>query len=137
MENETSENGFVHKDITGKILKSAFEVHNILGCGFKEIIYQRALAQEFFESGIQYEQENEIAICYKNKSAPIGYLKADFIIEGLVLIEIKAKSELEPVDFVQTLNYIRVYNLKVGLLINFGETSLKYKRLANNRKKRA
>jgi hypothetical protein len=102
-----------YKDITEKILGASFEVHKFLGIGFQEFIYQRALSWELKEKGLE----------------PIGRRRADFIVEGKVLVELKAMIQLEDVHLAQVLNYLKAYKLEVGLLINFGSKSLTYKRL--------
>ena len=118
-----------HKDITQKIIGAAFEVHTFLGNGFQEVVYQRALSVEMRKAGLAFEREIEQNIYYKDFPKPIGTRRADFVVARKVLVELKAISVLENVHEVQTLNYLRAYRLEVALLINFGEKSLKYKRL--------
>ena len=118
-----------YKDITEKIIGSSFEVHKFLGNGFQEVIYQRALAYEFSQAGLSFAREIEQDIYYKELSEPIGTRRSDFIVEEKVLVELKALKELEDVHLVQVLNYLKVYKLEVGLLINFGGKSLTFKRL--------
>ena len=118
-----------HRDITEKIIGASFEVHKFLGNGFQEVIYQRALAYEMQRAGLQFSREIEQDIQYKDLPKPIGTRRADFVVEGKVLVELKAKILLEDAHLAQTLNYLKVYNLKVGLLINFGSKSLTFKRL--------
>ena len=118
-----------YKDITEKIIGAAFEVHKFLGNGFQEVIYQRALAWELSEAGLSFEREINKKIFYKKLEEPIGTRRADFIVEGKVLVELKAVIELEDVHLAQILNYLKAYKLEVGLLINFGSKSLVFKRL--------
>lgn len=118
-----------HKDITEKIIGASFEVHKFLGNGFQEVIYQRALAWELSNAGLSYSKEIEQDIFYKELIEPIGTRRADFVVEGKVLVELKAIIELEDVHFAQVLNYLKAYKLEVGLLINFGSNSLTFKRL--------
>jgi len=118
-----------YKEITEKIIGAAFEVHSFLGNGFQEVIYQRALAYEFHQKGLSFAREIEQDIFYKNLPEPIGTRRADFLVEGLVLVEIKAIIELNDIHLAQALNYLKVYKLYVGLLINFGSKSLTFKRL--------
>ncbi len=118
-----------YKDVTQKIIGAAFEVHKFLGNGFQEVIYQRALAIEMRKAGLEFVREIEQNIYYKDFPKPIGTRRADFVVARKVLVELKAINELEDVHIVQTLNYLRAYRLEVALLINFGEKSLKYKRL--------
>ncbi|HYC85011.1 MAG TPA: GxxExxY protein, partial [Chryseosolibacter sp.] len=117
-----------HKEITEKIIGCAFEVHKYLGNGFQEVIYQRALAYEFVRAGIGFEREIECDIFYKDRITAIGRRRADFVVEGTVLVELKAVVALEPVHHAQILNYLKAYNLQVGLLLNFGTKSLQLRR---------
>ena len=118
-----------HKDITEKIIGASFEVHKFLGNGFQEVIYQRALAWEMRQLNLEFAREIEQDIFYKDLPRPIGTRRADFVVEGKVLVELKAKIHLEDVHLAQVLNYLKAYKLKVGLLINFGSKSLTFKRL--------
>ena len=118
-----------YKDITEKIIGASFEVHKFLGNGFQEVIYQRALAWELSQAGLAYAREIEQEIFYKGLSEPIGTRRADFVVEGKVLVELKAIIQLEDVHIAQVLNYLKAYRLEVGLLINFGSKSLTFKRL--------
>ena len=118
-----------YKDITEKIIGASFEVHKFLGNGFQEVIYQRALAWEFSQAGLSFEREIEQEIFYKELPKPIGKRRADFVVEGKVLVELKAVIELEDVHLAQILNYLKAYRLEVGLLINFGSKSMTFKRL--------
>ena len=120
---------YKHTDITQKIIGASFEVHNFLGNGFQEVVYQRALAYELSLLGLNFAREIEQDIFYKDKVKPIGTRRLDFLVEGKVLIELKAIGELEDVHIVQTLNYLKVYKIEVALLINFGSKSLTFKRL--------
>ena len=112
----------IHGEITEKIIGAALEVHQFLGNGFQEVIYQRALALEL-------AREIEQVIFYKECPEPIGTRRADFVVEGKVLVELKAIAVLEDVHIAQILNYLKTYWLEVGLLVNFGGKSLKFKRL--------
>ena len=118
-----------YRDITEKIIGAAFEVHTFLGNGFQEVIYQRALALELARAGLTFAREVEQDIFYKEVPEPIGTRRSDFMVEGKVLVELKAISKLEDVHIAQLLNYVRAYRLEVGLLINFGSKSLIFKRL--------
>ena len=118
-----------HKQITEKIIGASFEVHKFLGNGFQEVIYQRALAWELKQSGLDFAREIEQDIYYKDLPEPIGTRRADFVVEGKILVELKAVIQLEDVHLAQALNYLKAYKLEVGLLINFGSKSLTFKRL--------
>ncbi len=118
-----------YKDITEKIIGASFEVHKFLGNGFQEVIYQRALAYEMRVAGLAFAREIEQDIFYKELDEPIGTRRADFVVEGKVLVELKAIIQLDDVHLAQALNYLKAYKLEVGLLINFGSKSLTFKRL--------
>ena len=118
-----------YKDITEKILGASFEVHKFLGNGFQEVIYQRALAWEIKQKGLEFCREIEQDIFYKDLPEPIGTRRADFVVEGKVLVELKAIIQLDDVHLAQALNYLKAYKLEVGLLINFGSKSLTFKRI--------
>lgn len=117
----------INDELTHTIIGCAMKVHNTLGNGFQEVIYQRALAIELKNNGITFLREQEIPIFYEGHE--IGSRRADFLIENKVLIELKALIKLEDVHLAQALNYLTAYNLKIGLLINFGATKLEFKRL--------
>ena len=123
------EGSLKYKDITEKIIGASFEVHKFLGNGFQEVIYQRALAYEMSRAGLEFSREIEQDIFYKDLKEPIGTRRADFVVEGKVLVEIKAIIQLEDVHWAQALNYLKAYKLEVALLINFGSKSLTFKRL--------
>ncbi len=118
-----------YKDITEKIIGASFQVHSFLGNGFQEVIYQRALAWEMRQAGLEFAREIEQDIYYKELPEPIGTRRADFVVENKVLVELKAVIQLEDVHLAQALNYLKAYKLEVGLLINFGSKSLTLKRL--------
>ncbi len=118
-----------YSDITEKIIGASFEVHKFLGNGFQEVIYQRALAYEMYKAGLTFAREIEQEIFYKELPEPIGTRRADFVVEGKILVELKAVIQLDDVHLAQVLNYLKAYKLEVGLLINFGSKSLTFKRL--------
>ena len=114
---------------TAAILGAAFEVHNVLGPGFEETIYQRALEREFEARGLDAAREVWIDIHYKD--VVVGKKRVDFLVEG-VLLEIKAKSEFERQDFVQAVSYLKASHYPVGMLLNFGAAKVGYKRLVQS-----
>lgn len=122
------EQNLKYKDITEKIIGAAFEVHKFLGNGFQEVIYQRALAYEMKSAGLSFSREIEQDIFYKDLDKPIGTRRADFVVETKILVELKAVVLLEEVHWAQILNYLKAYQLEVGLLINFGGKSMVFKR---------
>lgn len=117
----------IDDELTYKIIGCAMKVHNTLGNGFQEVIYQRCLAIELDKNEINYEREKEMPIYYEGFD--VGTRRADFIVEEKVMIELKAIIQLEDVHLAQGLNYLTAYNLEKGLLINFGSASLQIKRL--------
>lgn len=118
---------YKYSDLTAKIIGAAMEVHKILGNGFQEVIYQRALAIELVNQGLFFVREQEMQIEYKGED--IGTRRVDFFIEDKVMVEIKAIIFLEDVHLAQAINYLEAYDLEIGLLINFGSKSLEFKRL--------
>ena len=118
-----------YADITQKIIGASFEVHKFLGNGFQEVIYQRALAYELHQAKLKFDREIEQKIFYKNLPEPIGTRRADFVVENKILVELKAVIQLDDAHLAEALNYLKVYRLEVGLLINFGSKSLTFKRL--------
>ena len=119
--------------ITHEIIGCAMEVHNILGNGFQEVVYQRALSIEMKLRHIEHQREFEIPLFYKGVS--IGKRRVDFLVAKELSVEIKAVINLEDVHLAQAMNYLEAYNLYTGLLINFGSNSLQFKRLFNKKYK--
>lgn len=117
----------IDDDLTYKIIGAAMKVHNTLGNGFQEVIYQRCLAIELDKLGIEFVREHEMPIYYEN--IHVGTRRADFIVAGEVMVELKAMVKLEDVHLAQALNYLTAYQIDRGLLVNFGSTSLELKRL--------
>ena len=115
--------------ITHSIIGCAMEVHNILGNGFQEVVYQRALSIEMNLRNIEHQREFEMPLSYKGFD--IGSRRVDFLVMNEISIEIKAIINLEDVHLAQAMNYLEAYNLQTGLLINFGAKSLQFKRLFN------
>lgn len=107
------------------------EVHSNLGNGFQEVIYQRALLLEMLEKGLGVQRELSIKIHYKNRL--IGTRRVDFLVNECIIVELKACINLDAVHLAQTINYLEAFNLKVALLINFGNTRLEFRRLENRK----
>ncbi|GAB3415992.1 GxxExxY protein [Niabella aquatica] len=126
---------YKYSELTSRIIGCAMTVHKTLGNGFQEVIYQRALAIEMRLAGIAFQREYEMPIYYREEQ--IGTRRVDFLVEALVSVELKAITKLEDVHFAQAINYLEAYNLEIGLLINFGEMSLNFKRLTNKKFKSA
>jgi GxxExxY protein len=117
------------EDITYKIIGCAMKVHNTLGNGFQEVIYQRCLAIELEKAGLSFGREIEQTIFYEG--IDVGTRRADFVVEEKVIVELKAIINLEDVHLAQAKNYVVAYDFPTGLLINFGATSLQYKKVFN------
>ena len=117
--------------ITYKINGCAMKVHNTLGNGFQEVIYQRYLAIELERAGLTFDREKEHTIYYED--IEVGKRRADFIVENQVVVELKAVINLEDVHLAQAKNYVVAYNFPIGLLINFGSTSLQFKKVFNKK----
>ena len=122
---------YKYSKLTEAIIGCAMEVHKILGNGFQEVIYQRALEMEMTLRGVNFSREHEMPIYYKDKH--IGTRRVDFLVENVVSVELKAVINLEDVHLAQAINYLEAYNLEIGLLINFGARSLMFKRLTNSK----
>ena len=120
---------YKYSDLTAKIIGCAMTVHTELGNGFQEVIYQRALEIEMADQGIAFSREYEMPVYYKQQQ--IGKRRVDFLVEGIVAVELKAVIQLEDVHLAQAINYLEAYDLEIGLLINFGAKSLQFKRLSN------
>lgn len=120
---------FYLKEETYQIIGLCMEVHRILGKGFNEIVYKEALQYEFVKKEIPFEREKEYNIEYKDIILSKRYF-ADFVVFDEIILEIKAISQLTSSDIGQTLNYLACSKNNIGLVINFGEDSLKYKRVA-------
>jgi GxxExxY protein len=116
---------------TAEVIGSGMEVHNILGNGFQEVVYQRALSIEMKLRNIEHQREFEMPLFYKGFD--IGERRVDFLVENEISVEIKAIINLEDVHLAQAINYLEAYNLQTGLLINFGAKSLQFKRLFNKK----
>ena len=124
---------YKYSELTSKIIGCAMTVHKMLGNGFQEVIYQRALAIEMNLAEIKFSREFEMPIFYRDEH--IGTRRVDFLVEGIISVELKAKTKVEDVHLAQAINYLEAYNLEIGLLINFGENSLNFKRLTNKKYK--
>jgi GxxExxY protein len=118
----------LYEEITEKIIGAAMEVHNVLGSGFLEGVYEEALCIELARRGLEYKSQEELSIAYKDLILRHKYI-ADMIIEDKIIIEAKATSGFTEVDEAQLFNYLKATGKKVGLLINFGKPRLEWKRL--------
>ena len=109
-----------HSDITEKIIKAAYAVHNTLGFGFLEKVYQNALAIEIRKAGMNVQQEHPIVVYYEN--IIVGEYFADLVVDEKIILELKAVKELSPAHETQLVNYLKATGMEVGLLINFGHS---------------
>lgn len=116
---------------TYSIIGAAMQVHRHLGNGFLEAVYHEALMREFNLESIPYEREKELPVFYRGERLPIGY-RADFVCFGQVIVELKALSVISGTEEAQVINYLKASGFQRGLLLNFGTTSLQYKRLVFN-----
>lgn len=122
---------YKYASITEKIIGAAMAVHRNLGGGnFTENIFHRALLLELTDMGMLFESEKELPVHYKGKL--IGKKRIDVLVDEKVLVELKAVNQLEKIHFNQVINYLKLFNLEVGLLVNFGTESLQIKRFVNN-----
>ena len=117
----------LYQELTDKILKACNRVHNELGCGFLEKVYQEALAIQMMEMGIAFEREKHLPITYHGKILKCDFY-ADFVVENKVIVELKAVTEISPIFEAQIINYLKASGIKVVLLINFGVSHLQIKR---------
>lgn len=121
-----TEEKLLHADLTHAIIGAAMEVHNILGPGFLEAVYEEALAHEFDLRRIAYERQKTYHVPYK--SIATGVYRPDFVVEEKVVVDTKAIKQLTEIDEAQIINYLKVCKLRVGLVLNFGALRLDYKR---------
>jgi GxxExxY protein len=122
-----AEKDLIHNELTRTIIGTAMEVHSNLGPGFLESVYEAAMAIELNLRNVPYECQKAITVMYKGEKAKDFF--CDFLVGEKVLVELKALKGITGVEEAQILNYLKATGLEVGLLINFGEQSLKYKRL--------
>ena len=123
----------IYKEESYNIIGACMKVHKKLGPGFLESVYSDALEIEFKNAGIPYKKEKKLPVYYDDK--PLNkYFRADFVCYDSIILELKATKFLIEADYKRTLNNIKATNFKLGLLINFGESSLKYRRLINSHK---
>jgi len=118
---------FIHKELTHRIIGAAFAVHNALGCGFLEKVYENALIRELQLEGVTVETQKSFTICYRG--IEVGTYVADLVVNGTIIVEVKALDQLADPHRAQLLNYLRISGLRLGLLLNFGTTKVQYERL--------
>jgi GxxExxY protein len=116
--------------VSEKIIGAAYKVSNTLGAGFLEKVYENALAHQLRKDGMKIEQQKPIKVY--NDDVVVGDYLADLIAEGIVIVELKTARRIEDIHLAQTLNYLKVTRLKLGLILNFGRPRVEIKRVANN-----
>jgi len=123
-------NNLIYKEESYQIIGACMEVHKTLGCGFLEPVYQEALSIEFQKQNIPFEKEKILSIIYKDIELEKKYI-ADFVCFSKIIIELKALSALTSEHESQVINYLKATGFKLSILVNFGEESLKYKRIVH------
>ncbi len=118
----------IYKDLSYKIIGAAMEVHKELGCGFLESVYDEAFGYELKKIGLEYDYQKELKIKYKNRILKKAFF-GDYVVENKVIIENKAVKRLTKVEEAQMHNYLKATGYKLGIVINYGGTSLEYKRI--------
>ncbi len=117
----------LYEELSGMIIGTAMEVHKLLGPGFLECVYERALALELMERHIPFERQVSITVMHKQE--PVGEYRADFLVDGKIILEIKATAALIAGHYAQALHYLTATGLRLALLLNFGGSSLQFKRI--------
>ena len=118
------------KQLTEKVIQCAFTVSNTLGCGFLEKVYENALAHELNKAGLKVQQQYGITVYYDGVA--VGEYTADLLVEGVLLVELKAVKDLDDIHLAQCLNYLKATNLRLCLLMNFAKPKLEFRRIVNN-----
>ena len=126
-ETQIKQKEYPDKDLTEAIIGAAFEVHNYLGYGFLERVYQRAMQVELQARGLVADIEAEIRVLYKG--IEVGFYRADILVNSRVIVELKVAPDYCPADEPQLLNELKATGIRVGLLINFGRSKVGIKRL--------
>ena len=119
----------IYEELTGKFLSVCFEVSNELGCGFLESVYEKALLLALHDSGMKAESQVPLHVFFRGQV--VGEFYADLVVEGIILVELKAVKALAPEHTAQVINYLKATGLEVGFLVNFGNPKLEYRRLGN------
>lgn len=122
---------YLFSELTEQVIGCAMRVHTTLGHGFPEVIYQRALAVELEVSGLSFRREQAHPVYYRE--VQVGARIVDFLVQDCLLLELKATSELTDSHFSQTINYLTAFKLQVGLLLNFGQKSLQFRRFIKSK----
>jgi GxxExxY protein len=126
---QTKQDKVVYRELSYRIMQAVFEVHNTLGPGFMESVYEEALAHELEMRSIPFQRQKKIVIRYKGRV--VGTHRLDIVVDETIVLELKAVSALTDVFKQQTLSYLKASGLKLGILINFGTPRVEYKRIVN------
>ena len=129
MEAKKGKKGVIHPELSYEIMGAAFEVHNVLGPGFMESLYEETLARELKARNVPFERQKEVTVVYKGQT--IGSHRLDMVVDGKVVLELKAVSELTDAFKQQVLSYLKATGLRLGILINFGTSEVRCVRIAN------
>ena len=127
-----SETTILYKDESYKIIGACMKVHRELGSGFLEAVYEEALKREFMNCDIPFESQVKLNVFYSGEQLD-KYYKADFLCYDNIILEIKSVSQMPNVFYAQLKNYLAATNKRLGILINFGQPSLVYKRIINSK----
>ena len=129
MEARKGKKGVIYPELSYEIMGAAFEVHDVLGPGFMESLYEEALTRELAARSVPFERQKEVAVAYKGQT--IGTHRLDMVVDGKVVLELKAVSELTDAFKQQVPSYLKATGLRLGILINFGAPAVRYVRIAN------
>ena len=119
----------IYRELSYRVMQAVFEVHNVLGPGFAENLYEKALSYEFESRGIPFERQRSVTVLYKGRM--LGTHRLDLVVDDKIVLELKAVSALKDLFKQQTLSYLKATDLKLGILINFGTPRVEYVRIAN------
>ena len=135
-QDQYSKMNYPDQEVTYKLIGLGMEVHRTLGNGFDEIVYKDALVEELKRAKINFDREKKFVIEYKGILLP-HYYYADFVVDGNIILEVKAQEGIHEKAVPQVINYLAVARLHLGLILNFGESSLKVRRVVFDRKQSA
>lgn len=124
----------IEKDLSYLIIEAAYEVRNQLGPGFLESIYEEAMRLELLSRGCQVENQRRVLVFYKGK--PIGGHILDLVVDGRIILELKAVTEIAPIHKQQALSYLKATELQLAIVINFGSSRVQYARVVNTKNRK-
>lgn len=127
--NKPNDENIIYKELSYRVMECAYEVHNVLGPGFPETIYEEAMVRELKRRQISHETQKRVEVSYKGEK--IGEFRLDLIIENKVILELKAVGELSKLFEAQLYSYLKATQLKLGILINFGSRRVESRRVVN------